>query len=43
MNTLIKIIWLLDILNIPGMEFLDTTLPINTIVWLLIWIFVIDE
>lgn len=42
MNTLLKIIWLLDVINIPGMEFLDTTLPINGLIWLLIWIFIIE-
>nr|DAK92438.1 MAG TPA: hypothetical protein [Bacteriophage sp.] len=34
---IISIIWILDILNIPGMEFLDTTLPINGLAWFLIW------
>ena len=34
------IIWILDILNFQCMTFLDTTLPINTFVWLLIWIFI---
>lgn len=36
--TLLIIIWVLDILNIPGMEFMDTQIPINTLAWLLIWI-----
>ena len=34
----VTIIWILDILNIPGMEFLDTKIPINTLAWFLIWI-----
>lgn len=34
---ILTIIWVLDILNIPCMEFLDTTIPINTLGWLLIW------
>ncbi len=38
--SLITIIWILDILNIPVMEFLDTQIPINTLAWLLIWIFI---
>ncbi|AIY78861.1 hypothetical protein U728_728 [Clostridium botulinum 202F] len=38
--SLITIIWILDILNIPRMEFLDTQIPINTLAWLLIWIFI---
>lgn len=33
--------WILDITNMPFMEMFDTTYPINTIVWLLIWIFII--
>nr|DAS65349.1 MAG TPA: hypothetical protein [Bacteriophage sp.] len=41
MNKLITIIWILDILNIPGMEFLDTTIPINGLAWFLIWILVL--
>ena len=28
-KALIKIIWILDVLNIPQLEFLDTTYPIN--------------
>lgn len=40
LDKIIKIIWLLDILNIPCMEVLDTTIPINTLAWILIWIFV---
>ncbi len=36
--TLLIIIWVLDVLNIPGMEFMDTQIPINTLAWLLIWI-----
>lgn len=35
------LLWVLDITNIPFMEMFDTTYPINTLVWLLIWIFVI--
>lgn len=39
------IIWLLDIFNLPFMQPLDTTLPINTIAWIIIWIlvFILDE
>ncbi len=37
--SLIAIIWVLDILNVPGMAFLDTTLPINFFAWILIAIF----
>ena len=35
---LVNIIWILDILNMPFMEFLDTTIPINGLAWLLIFI-----
>lgn len=37
---ILTIIWILDILNIPCMEFLDTTIPINFLGWFLIWIFI---
>lgn len=37
--SIITIVWILDILNMPFMEFLDTTYPINTLAWLLLWIF----
>lgn len=37
---ILTIIWVLDILNIPCMEFLDTTIPINTLGWFLIWVFI---
>ena len=35
---LLNIIWVLDILNLPFMEFMDTTYPINGLAWLLIWL-----
>lgn len=38
--TILTIIWILDILNIPQLQVLDTTIPINTLAWILIWIFV---
>lgn len=37
---ILTIIWILDILNIHGMEFLDTTLPINGLAWFLIWLLI---
>lgn len=37
---ILTIIWVLDILNISCMSFLDTTLPINTLAWFLIWLFI---
>ena len=38
-KAILIIIWILDILNIPCLAFLDTTIPINTLAWFLIWIF----
>lgn len=45
-ETLILIIWLIDILNIDFIVngiyiayFLDKTIPINTLFWLLLWLF----
>jgi hypothetical protein len=43
MKLFLRIVWLLDVLNVPGMGFLDTTIPINGLLWLLIWIFVIGD
>lgn len=36
-RALVNIIWVFDILNFPQFEFLDTTFPINTLAWLLIF------
>ena len=36
----LTIIWIMDILNFKCMQFLDTTVPINGLVWLLIWILI---
>ena len=38
--TLLTIVWVMDILNLPFMEFLDTTYPINGLAWLLIWLLI---
>ena len=35
---ILNIIWILDIVNFPGFEILDTTYPVNFWIWLLIWI-----
>ena len=47
LKSIITIIWIIDILNISFMingvniaQFLDVTVPINTLAWILIWIFV---
>lgn len=34
------LVWILDILNMPFIEVLDTTFPINTLAWILIFLFV---
>lgn len=39
LKALINIIWIFDVLNFPFMEFLDTTIPINTLAWFLIFMF----
>ena len=36
---LLTIVWILDIINLPFMGFLDTTYPINGLAWFLIWFF----
>lgn len=38
---LILIFWILDITNMPFMEMFDTTYPMNTAFWWLIWVFVL--
>lgn len=37
---LIELIWLIDVLNIKGFEFLDTTFGFNTLFWSIIFIFI---
>ena len=39
-KALLKIVWILDLLNIPQLELLDTTYPINGWAWFLILIFI---
>lgn len=46
-KALIVIIWLIDILNISFMinnvdvaVFLDKTIPLNTLFWILLWLFI---
>lgn len=38
-KALINIIWILDICNFPQVEFLDSSFPINTLAWFLIFMF----
>lgn len=35
-STMIWLIWAFDVINIPKLEFLDTTFPINALGWLLV-------
>lgn len=35
-KALVIITWILDIINVPAMAFLDTSLPINWLGWFLI-------
>lgn len=39
-KSLLTLVWVLDLINIPQLEILDVTIPINTLAWLLIWLFV---
>lgn len=34
---LLSIVWIMDILNLSCMRFLDTDIPINGLAWFLIW------
>ena len=40
--SLISIIWILDILQISFMNFLDTSVPINALAWFLIFVVMPD-
>lgn len=39
-RALITLVWIADILNLPQVEMLDTTYPINFLAWLLIFMFI---
>lgn len=39
-RAVLTIVWILDIMNLQCMEFLDTTIPINGLIWFLIWILI---
>ena len=34
----VSIFWLFDIFDLPFMQMFDTTYPINTFAWFLIWV-----
>ena len=36
----LTIFWILDIINVPFMQIFDTKYHINTLAWILIWIFI---
>lgn len=38
-KTAVIIFWIMDILNMPFMEMFDTTYPLNTLFWILVFIF----
>lgn len=42
-RSIIAIFWIFDILNLPFMKMFDTTYPINTMAWLLIWLLVMVD
>lgn len=42
-RSMIAIFWIFDILNLPFMEIFDTTYPINTVAWLLIWLLIMVD
>ncbi len=35
----ILLFWIFDILNMPFMEMFDTTYPLNTLFWILVFVF----
>ena len=39
-KAVLTIVWIMDILNLPIVNFLDTEIPINTLAWILIFIFI---
>lgn len=39
-KAVLTIVWIMDILNLPIVNFLDTEIPINTLAWILIIIFI---
>lgn len=39
-KAILTIIWVIDILDFPCVQFLDTTVPINFLGWILIWWFI---
>jgi hypothetical protein len=40
-KTILIIVWIIDILNFKCVQCLDTTYPVNTLAWFLIWILII--
>jgi hypothetical protein len=37
----ISIFWIFDVIDMPFMEIFDTTYPINSLAWILMWICII--
>lgn len=42
-KTGVTIFWILDVCNMPFMEMFDTTYPLNTLFWLLVWLLCSSE
>ena len=36
-KTAVTLFWIMDILNMPFMEMFDTTYPLNTLFWILVF------
>ena len=36
-KTAVALFWIMDILNMPFMEMFDTTYPLNTLFWILVF------
>ena len=36
-RTAVTLFWIMDILNMPFMEIFDTTYPLNTMFWILVF------
>ena len=37
-KTAVTLFWIMDILNMPFMEMFDTTYPLNTLFWILVFV-----
>ena len=37
-KTAVTLFWIMDILNMPFMEMFDTTYPLNTLFWIIVFV-----